>query len=107
MLVIVGALALAGCGGDEGRNEPTVNAQSCAEAFRGATFERIDDLPSTCNDSEGATRAYATATYECEDGGVLWWNDIAWGYLGQPAVLHAEGAELVPPEDEREACGYS
>jgi hypothetical protein len=104
LLAVVVSIALSACGGDEGPNEPTFSGESCADAYTDTTFESIDDLPSTCRDREGATRAFATASYDCEDGRVLWWNDVAWGYLGEPAKLHAEGAELVPPEQEREAC---
>jgi hypothetical protein len=105
VLAVVASITLAACGGDEGANEPTFTGELCAEAFTGATFESIDEVPSTCTPSDGGSRGFVTASRECEDGRVLWWNDIAWGYLREPATLHAEGAELVPPEEEREACG--
>ena len=106
-LALLASVALAGCGGDEGPNEPTVSGVACADAYGDTTFDSLDALPSTCRDKDGATRAFANASYDCEDGRVLWWNDIAWGYLGESATLHAAGAELVPPEQEREACGAS
>jgi len=105
LLAVVASIAFAACGGDEGPNEPTVSGVACADAFAAATFQTIDDLPTTCRDEEGVTRGFATASYDCDDGRVLWWNDVAWGYLGEPAAIHAAGVELVPPEQEREACG--
>jgi hypothetical protein len=80
------------------------DAISCVESFDGQTFETTDDLSTICLDEAGNPTMNVAATINCADGRVLWWNDVAWGYLGEPATLHAEGAELVAPQSDRDAC---
>lgn len=47
---------------------------------------------------------HGTAAFDRQDGRTLWWNDAAWGYLGEPAQPH-QGAEKVAPYVERDRCG--
>jgi hypothetical protein len=102
---------LAACGGDEDSAEGlTAVVESgdepiaCVELFDGQTFETTDDLSTICLDPAGSPTLNAAATVNCADGQVLRWNDVAWGYLGEPAILPGEGAELVAPQSHRDRC---
>lgn len=63
-----------------------------------------DDLEeSGCSD--GRVLA-AQEVHDCTDGRVLYWNEVVWGYVGERAHAHEDGAETVAPDAERAACGY-
>jgi hypothetical protein len=111
-LTLALVLALVACGGDDEAGQdvtlgvaPGEDPISCVELFDGQSFETADDLSTICLDENGNPTLNAAATTNCADERVLWWNDVAWGYLGEPATLHEEGAELVAPQAERDACG--
>ena len=52
----------------------------------------------------GQTFFVGAATTLCEDGRVLFWNDLGWGYEGEPFAFHDENAEKVAPADARDSC---
>lgn len=111
----VAAAALAGCGGDddEGAGAPDTTttsaaaeaaARPCAEVYaEGAVIESRDELERPC-DRDGELYLPGATTKDCPDGRTLFWNDLGWGYLGEPFHRHAPGAEKVAPKAERDAC---
>lgn len=121
-LVLV-AGALAACGGSDvnlsdggdsttrdtsaAENLPTTTEADlgipmCSEWLeRAVTAEEVGDgCQAPGNSIEG------TATYPCDDGTVLYWNDSVWGYVGEKAHAYTAADEQpgVAPSAEREAC---
>ena len=108
----------AGCGGSSG--SPGTPGTSAAEtttptcsSFVGqpanaSDFEtpcKVDEATADLlNEPVGGLFVAGTGTTLCEDGRVLIWNDIGWGYEGEPFVQHVEGAEQVAPQAERDKC---
>jgi hypothetical protein len=66
---------------------------------------RIDEATAQLVGKPIGTRLLATTGRSlCRDGRVLIWNDLGWGYEGQPFTRHADGVQQVAPETERESC---
>lgn len=66
---------------------------------------RVDDATSDLLDTPvGELYASASGTTLCEDGSVLFYNNIGWGYENDVFTLHSEEAEPLPPADVRERC---
>ena len=83
-------------------------ARRCGEVFAdGADVDQALEEGDAvgCVDDDGELLLVGNASDACTDGRSLFWNDEGWGYGGETWHRHAAGAELVPPADEREACG--
>ena len=118
LVLLVGA-----CGGADGQDAasdgattPTADMtdeknrrvdEPCGEVYaEGVVFKAEDDLNRMCRrEDKGDLYVPSSATHKCKDGRTLFWNDVGWGYLGDPFHHHAVGAEQVAPEAERETCG--
>jgi hypothetical protein len=101
-------LSLAACSNDDGGDgvgsaDPdvtTLGYVTCAEwESRNVTADEV-----TYGCDQGDNHIAGTATYECDDGRTLYWNDAGWGYVGEPMHTHEAGAEQVAPDPERTAC---
>jgi hypothetical protein len=98
--------------GTSGLMSSTVSTRSCS-SFAGEPVD-AEDFTTPCevdeetaellNTPAGELFVAGTATTLCEDGRVLIWNDLGWGYENEPFTFHDEGAEQVAPEAERQRC---
>lgn len=104
--LIAAVLLLASCSGggdnrDDGAEAP--GDAACEDVY--ATGESTDELverEDLCLDGDEPTLV-ASASYDCEDGRELHWNDYGWGYAGDE--WHAAGADGDnPPADENDRC---
>lgn len=110
--IVVGLLVTA-CGGDDDSSGATVSVEDLQE------WQEEEESRPTCEDwttrevteaeveagcAQGDGAIAGTATFACADGRTLYWNDAVWGYVGEPAHAHEEGAEQVAPEQERTSC---
>lgn len=82
-----------------GQSDPMGEFPKCSEWLERAVT--LAELEHGCVDG---TTWYGSAPRECRDGRQLYWNDLGWGYAGEPMVAHAAGAERVAPLSAREAC---
>lgn len=89
---------------DAALNEAAGLIPSCSETFEeGRVIATLDEASEVCME-DGNQQVYAVSDTDCADGRILWWNDWAWGYLGEPLHIHETGAELVAPANARAAC---
>jgi len=107
--VLVLALVLAACGSDSAEPPPSTaldaGVPSCDEWWqRAVTAEEVRDGCVDWSDDPVSSELAGTAVYDCDDGRTLYWNDLGWGYVGEPMNTYADGAELVAPEADRSAC---
>ena len=107
---LVGALTLCAvlvnCGGDDKDDVASemisafADLPPCSEWLsRTVTSDEVED---GCTNEE---TLFGTGVHNCKDGRQLYWNDIGWGYVGQPMTAHSAGAEKVAPAGERTGCG--
>lgn len=114
------ALLLAGCSSDgsEGASPTTGagattteaapdpnEADPCVDIYAEGATTSEDMWAAPCSDDAGELHLAAASVTECTDGRSLAYNDEGWGYLGEPWHNHADGAEQVAPQAERDACG--
>lgn len=102
LAAVVAVVVLVGCSSGDGEDGPgDEEAQTCAELLsQPVTDETFDGA---CL-HDGEPFVMARAFLDCDDGRVLWWNELGWGFEGEPAMLGvseppAEAvAECTPPE---------
>jgi hypothetical protein len=104
--VIVGMLAVAGCGDDEGDAAVVGITNEFASLPQCSTWDNkvvtAEQWEKGCKDGDSWMLAAPEA---CKDGSMLYWNDWGWGYAGKTARKHAAGApEKVAPRAELDAC---
>lgn len=76
----------------------------CAEFYDGRVFDDVDDVPHQCNLGDELI-ALGMGSEDCLDGGMQWWNQVAWGFIDEPARLHEQPAPWqTPPDDVVARC---
>jgi hypothetical protein len=107
---VVCALALAGvgCSADgggspAGSSVPPQGFRQCDELYAQGAVVEDDTFGLACvrNDAIVSPRP---VRLECSDGRKLLFNDLAWGYEGEPMTTTAEDDPSKMPETEVDAC---
>lgn len=121
------AVTLTGCGSTASKDGSTAAspatsitltkaAEPACSSFTGqrvtaATFSEpclIDDATAHLAQLPVGTKFYAgTGTILCADNRVLIWNDLGWGYEGQPFNAFHVGDEQGAPTAETKTCNPS
>lgn len=98
------ALALAACSsnGDDPATDTTAAALAPCVAV-GDTTPALDVLNTACLE-DGEMVVAATGDQQCADGRTLVWNDLGWGYIGEPWQPPTDDGPRVAPAGERDAC---
>jgi hypothetical protein len=109
LAAVVGAVALAGCGG--GNDAPSSSRQTtsttnvlgatappCEGVFVDGRIITADEWAKGCTNSDGAEEIGVSYTYKC---GTAWQNSLGWGYEGKP--FH-KGAQM-PGLEVLSTCG--
>ena len=107
---VVAALALAGvgCGADSGADPaassvPPQGFKACEEVYAPGAVVNDDTFGLACV-KDGVIESPSPVRLECSDGDQLFFNDLAWGYEGEPMTLVDEDDPSKLPEAEVDAC---
>lgn len=116
--VVTGMLLIVGAGlGDAlpGVEEATPSTTTRQAEFRqvppcddldGQVVNDLADIPS-CISDDGRTQYSPSGSYRCDDGLVIWWSNVAWGYLGRPAHTHPDNVTFAVPDEDWARCTSS
>lgn len=99
MTAVLAVVGLAGCGGgDVAGGDPV-----CAEVLaKGAV---APDGVDWCINSQGERAGIVTASWDCDDGGVLVATGPAWWFAGETVHLEADTGDAPPADVFRECRG--
>jgi hypothetical protein len=107
---VVAALALAGagCSADSGETPsassvPPNDMPLCSEVYVEGAIVDNTNFGLACVENE-AIVSPRPVRLECSDGQELLFNDLAWGYFGQPMTLTPRDDPSKMPEAEVDAC---
>ncbi|HEX8802778.1 MAG TPA: hypothetical protein VF743_01255 [Acidimicrobiales bacterium] len=109
LLAAVAAGASTACSGDAGASVPSssvppADIPACNEVYVEGNKVTDADFGVACTTETGRLLAPRPIRIECEDDRVLLWNDLAWGYVGEPMALTPEDAPSKMPEDALSDC---
>ena len=66
---------------------------------------RVDEVTADMLDMPvGEVLVAGSGSTLCENGRVLFWNDVGWGYEDGPFTIHLEGDGQTAPDVERDSC---
>ena len=102
------ALAGVGCSADGGGSPaassvPPQGFPECSEIYAQGTVVNDDTFGLACV-KDGVIVSPRPVRLECTDGNQLLFNDLAWGYEGEPMTATAEDDPSKMPEAEVDAC---
>jgi hypothetical protein len=107
-VVAVAALG-GGCTADSGATVPSSSVPAddidlCTEVYEAGMTVTEADIGVACKTEDGELRSPVPIRIQCEDDRVLLWNDIGWGFVGDPLTITPEDQVSKMPTDALEEC---
>jgi hypothetical protein len=109
VVLVVALAAAAGCGSGEGvsvasSSVPPEDIPACSKIFEEGKKIEDPEFRKSCVTDSGELISSWPVELTCQDDRQLRWNDLAWGYVGEPMTLTPEDDPSKMPTEAVDEC---